>query len=91
MNDQYGNKVPDDLVLVYDMDFTPDEITLIDSADWYVVNLFHNESLLCVSAKAVDYLFDGSPVEEFNSKIKSVDYVDRILHRYSEEDGFYHA
>lgn len=91
MNDQCGNKVPDDLVLVFDIDFTPKEITLIDNADWYEVNLFHYQGLLCVSAKAVDYLFEDNPVEEFNSKIKNVNYIGRILHRYSVEDGFYHA
>jgi len=91
MNDQYGNKVPNDLVLVYDVDFTPEEINLIDNADWYVVDLYHYPGLLCVSADAIDYLLDDDPVEEFNSEIKSVSYVGKILHRYSIEDGFYHA
>lgn len=91
MNDQYDNKVPDDLVLVYDADFTPDEITLIDNANWYKVDLYHYAGLLCISANAVDYLLDDDPVEEFNSKIKNVSFVDKVLHRYNKQDGFYHA
>lgn len=91
MNDQYGNKIPDDLVLVYDIDFTPDEIKLIDNADWYVVDLYHHKGLLCVSAKAVNYLLEDSPVDVFNSRIKTVEYVGMVLHRYNEYDGFYHA
>ena len=91
MKDQYDNEVPEDLVLVYDIDFSPEEIALIDDADWYEVDLYHYPGLLCVSAKAVEYLFDDDPVEEFNSKIKTVNYIGRILHRYNEHDGFYHA
>ena len=91
MNDQYGNKVPDDLVLIDDIDFTPEEIILIDNVDWYEVDLYHYQGLLCVSAKAIDYLFEIDPVDEFNSEIKSVNYVSKVLRRYSEQDGFYHA
>lgn len=91
MNDQYGDKVPDDLVLIYDIDFTPDEIMLIDNADWYEVNLYHHPGLLCISAKAIDYLFNDNPAKEFNSKIKTVNYVGKVLHRYNKQDGFYHA
>ena len=92
MKDQYDNEIPNDLVLVYEnINLTPKQITMIDNADWYVVDLYHYKGLLCVSAKAVDYLFDGNPVQEFNSKIKSVQYITKILHRYTEQDGFYYA
>jgi hypothetical protein len=90
LKDQYGNPVPDDLVTMPSIEFLDDEsIKLVDSADWYDVETDQG-TFLCVSAKAVDYLSEDD-IEGYDYKILGVEKVDPPLHRYSDEDGFYHA
>jgi hypothetical protein len=91
MNDQYGNPIPDDLVVLSGenpQEMTELGLTLVDAADWYEV-----DGILLVSAKSVQYFLETDPIDcgvrlTPRSKVYAVDYC---LHRWNEEDGFYHA
>jgi len=91
--DQYGDEIPDDLVLMPRITYegevilSDDNIEAIDTADWYEAN-----GMLMVSAKAIDYLSEDDPIDAGIDIAKAeVNYVAHALHRWSEEDGFYHA
>jgi len=88
MLDQYGDKVPDDLVsLSCGPDgFDVDELEIIDKARWYEVTHAWGVDL-AVSFIEVEGLID----EPLGDTPIDVQYIDRILHRYNDEDGFYHA
>ena len=88
MKDQNGNLVPDDLVLMPSIDILSlSGISTVDKAKWYEVNGW----CLCVSAKEINYLSEDGLEDAGIEQIETVDYVDGVLHRYSLEDGFYHA
>ena len=103
MHDQYGNHVPDDLVL---LDLGPAEletdenIATIDRADWY--EFAHYPGDIYVSWSQVGALgnapaFDrylGVRPESFGIGTDDdvqVMHIDHALHRWSDKDGFYHA
>ena len=87
--DQYGEKVPGDLVLLPDIEgLSQEEIDIIDNADWYEVN-----RILMASAKQIKYLSEDNPLDagiDPYHRNTNVYYVDHALHRYDDE-GFYHA
>ena len=94
MKDQYGEQVPDDLVLIPDIKHLSEkEIKIVCNVDWYdlIVYMGDNETctILCVSAKAInfldDYLPSGKPIEVLR--------INDVLKRWDVEssDGFYHA
>jgi len=90
MNDQYGNKVPDDLIaLECGLDrFDDDEVKIIVDAQWYEVTHSHGQDL-AVSFSEIqgiidsDYPLGDTPIE--------IMLIDDCLKRWSIEDGFYHA
>jgi hypothetical protein len=88
MKDQYGNEVPDDLVLFPSYILSSsEEIETVIKAQWYEVNGW----CLCASFKELCGLSEDSLADAGISKIKTIDFVDDCLHRYNPEDGFYHA
>lgn len=91
LKDQYGNPVPDDLVVLSrekPQEFTELGLTLMDAADWYEV-----DGILLVSAKAVQSFLEVDPLDcgLKLSQRSQVFAVHSCLHRWNEEDGFYHA
>jgi len=94
MDDQYGNKIPDDLVLIPNIrHLTEIGVKKVCNVDWYdvIVDMGDNEqcTLLCVSAKAILHLSDDVPFGE----VIEVLAVNDVLKRWDVEsgDGFYHA
>lgn len=90
MRDQYGNEVPDDLVV---LDLEPSELLScelkkVGLADWYKV-----DGVILVSYRAVDGLTETDPVDagiELNQSTEIL-YINQVLHRWNGSDGFYHA
>ncbi|HUW45771.1 MAG TPA: hypothetical protein VMW50_08245 [Dehalococcoidia bacterium] len=90
MQDQYGQNIPDDLVRIPDYTHLIDEeIKLVANADWYEVFLADDRTLLCVSARAIDYLSEEGDFS--HCCIAEILRVNDVLKRWSEEDGFYSA
>lgn len=86
MKDQYGNAVPNDLVLLPNYTHLDEERKKVFEADWYDI-----DGIIWVSAKAIDYLSE-SDVEDSGINISGeIMYVDHCLKRGNEIDGFYHA
>lgn len=94
MKDNYGEQVPDDLVLIPVIEHLDEsKIKMVVNADWYDVIVYMGDgetcTVLCVSADAVDFLSEdtlsGEPVEILR--------VNDVLKRWDAEsgDGFYHA
>lgn len=93
LKDQYGNDVPNDLVVLDDYlvtMLTKEQLDMVDKADWYEVE---NSDVILVSASAIDNLSETDPLDVGIdlAKAESIMLIDRPLHRYSSEDGFYHA
>jgi hypothetical protein len=96
MKDQYGNAVPDDLVLldcaVEQLDDA--EIAAVDGLDWYELNgSFWRPILVGWSAfeRALPGV-DALGIDEYDIDLAlGVSYIDAVLHRWNDEDGFYHA
>jgi len=98
--DQYDDRVPDDLVCLPNLaqfremqeaKFDPDIVA--EHMDWYEVR---GLGLLLTSVRQVPiymrHWFNNIDAYTFDYGEKlEVDYVARSLHRYSYEDGFYHA
>jgi len=86
MHDQYGDDVPDDLVLL--PDFYGDYADVIFGATWYERN-----SILMASASEIGEYSEDDP-EDAGIVLDENSVVCRIpecLQRGSPEDGFYHA
>ena len=83
-----AKKIPNDLVIIPDIEgLSQGEIILVDMADWYEA-----DKIILVSAKAINYLSEDDPLDAgIVLKNCEICYIDGILHRYNEEDGFYHA
>jgi hypothetical protein len=100
MDDQYGNPVPDDLAM---LDLAVDElddaqIAAVDRLDWYQPACNPNTIVVSGSALADAMLNTGfgqivtTDPEEYECKVRlGVQYIAASLHRWSDEDGFYHA
>lgn len=92
MKDQYDEEVPNDLVTMPCITHLDDaDIKLVANATWYdvLVDMGDNEEveILCVSAKAIDYLSE----DDLCGEPKEILRVNDVLKRWSEEDNFYHA
>lgn len=90
MKDQYGQAVPADLVVIPAFNLLNDaEVALIDRLDWYeckgILLVPENE------AGGDDPRDVGLQVDQDGNLTAEVKKVDRILHRYNQQDGFYHA
>ena len=90
MRDQYGNAVPADLVVLPDYWLlTPAEVKIVDDMDWYEC-----KGVLLVEPNEFsedDPRDVGLGVGSDGNLTGKVMKIDACLHRYSEEDGFYHA
>lgn len=100
MKDQYGRTVPNDLVLLDSAwlkdDFLSEaELKRISLLNWYEVNL--GSSIFVSAEDLVDCLNDGPMdfIAPEDCGIRRYDKqwmkIDDCLHRWTEEDGFYHA
>jgi len=96
MLDQYDKPIPDDLVLLPNINLLSDHnVRLVANAVWYDVEVdLEPDSkengeciILCASAEAIDYLSEDSPC----GKVVGILRVNDVLKRWSPEDGFYHA
>ena len=100
MKDQYGQEIPDDLVVV-DFGFEPgelinfirepEEVQIISKADWYEVEGY---PLILASAEQIQYLCETDPLDcgyPDNWKTIPIGRIANILKRWGPEDGFYHA
>jgi hypothetical protein len=86
--DQFGETIPDDLVMMPNPDhLSPDDIVVVSLAAWYDA-----DGLLLVSAKEIEFLSEDDPLDG-GMDIDTVEIikVSPVLHRWSYEDGFYHA
>lgn len=91
MTDQYGNKVPSDLVLLPTSELLEDnDIEVVLKAPWYKVNYAPNHYCTAASFKAIDELSEDDAMGLIKTDTV-VELIDTVLHRYSDEDGFYHA
>ncbi len=91
--DQCGNPVPADLVLLEHvwidlLDF--EYLNKIQHLDWYLC-----KNRIFVSAdrltEAIGQIVDFTTPEEAGITNEPVFFVDRVLHRWSVVDGWYHA
>jgi hypothetical protein len=93
--DQYGNRVPTDLVVLddnlppfgYHFDSHEEGIRCITAARWYRIN-----GILAASAAEIDNLLD-TPIEDVlpDWQDYTIFRIDDCLKRYDPKDGFYHA
>jgi hypothetical protein len=95
MRDQYGDRVPNDLV-VLDLEvknLSKSELDRIDRIAWY--EPVDNNKVVLVSEvaleKCIDGLFDATEPKDIGLKVGRVMGIAHILHRWNEHDGFYHA
>jgi len=90
MKDQYGQAVPADLVVLPDFWLlTEDQVNIVDDMDWYEC-----KGVLLVSQSDLggdDPRDVGLEIDPDGNLTAKVMKIDRALHRYSQEDGFYHA
>lgn len=89
--DQYGSRVPSDLVVLSEHnpeDFDAETLRLIMKADWYEAA----GEVILVSASDIRYAFDDEPEDAgIDLSIADIFRIAEPLKRSSEEDGFYHA
>jgi len=89
LKDQFGKKVPKDLVLLPSpKDLEEKDIDVVMGAPWYEAN-----GVLMASSKAIEYLSEDDPLDagiNLNDLNLEISYVADALKRY-EEDGFYLA
>jgi hypothetical protein len=95
MIDQYGDPVPDNLLCISAINperLTDDEIKTIVNTSWYEDGI----NRLWIAEDAVPphisemYLTTGDLDEDY-AYLSPINYVSRVLKRWSVEDGFYHS
>ena len=95
LTDQYGNAIPGDLTLL-DINIkylSPVELKNIDNLEWYAFkgnktnHVFVSQSKL---EEVLDELVDYYSSADVRPKMPLVK-IDSVLHRWTEEDGFYWA
>ena len=93
LRDQYGDKVPNDLVLPPMMEAINDEqLKVIMAADWYEVE--GKGYAILMSFRQIKGLSEADPLDadiDLSAKGIKVFRINECLKRYSDEDGFYHA
>ncbi len=103
MNDQYGDPVPEDLV-VLDWSYVenlpkrliPGFLKVVDNVPWYEIG-----HVLCVSWAVIDKwqtahkcIFDPTELSDVGETLPEtgpIFLIQTVLHRYGPSDGFYHA
>ena len=71
-----------------------EELEIIDNADWYEEKgaAGRGENIILVSAKEINYLSETDPSEAgLDIANTELILIGQTLHRWSEEDGFYHS
>jgi hypothetical protein len=103
MKDQFGNNVPDDLVVLEGewLTLLPDAaIKGIDKLDWYEYRTTSGASTpLLASAKGIQsaaagIVFDTYSLDDCGfptAQLEEVQLISPVLHRYSGADGWFHA
>ncbi len=90
MLDQFDRPIPDDLVLMPNIEhLTKEEIKLVDEADWYDA-----DGYLLVSAEAINHLSEDTLEDATGIKLENIEeifHVATCLHRWNYDWGFYHA
>lgn len=87
MKDQYGNPIPELSVMPVVAYLTADQLEQVDALPWY-----EWDGLICAPAYDLARIaWDTEPAEDYARPGQPIFYIDRPLHRYNEEDGFYHA
>lgn len=98
--DQYGDKVPTDLVVIADLnpaDLTEKELRRVVKADWYIAGdrfPVGRGFFLLASFKAIGGLTEFDPEDagvDLKDKNLEILRVPEPLKRWSAEDGFYTA
>jgi hypothetical protein len=93
--DQYGRPIPKDLFTIPDLrELESEDIERILRTKWWKCRdvLFISEKL-----SGTKHFSGYSPTlmfgltMQFQHDALNFEYVDDVLHRYSDEDGFYHA
>ena len=103
MKDQFNREVPNDLVVI-DFGFEPgelvnftrepEEVQTIFKADWYELDVDYLGSIVLASAEQINYLCETDPLDcgfPDNWKELPINHISPVLHRWTPEDGFYHA
>lgn len=99
MLDQYESPVPDDLVAL-DMnpaDLMEEDLKAVDGLDWYQPDRDEHPDgshlILVSQAKLSEIGTEGSDLADcgMDEPLRAVEKIDAVLHRWSEQDGFYHA
>jgi len=103
MKDQFGLEAPDDLVVLekgwIDL-FPPSVIRAIDRLDWYQYRLADGTTTpVLVSDAALrtvadSLVFDTYSLSECGFELTAsveLEQIAGVLHRYHEQDGWYHA
>ena len=87
---QYGRALPDDLVALPVIEnLSKEDIEIVAAADWYEPEDGH---ALLASVKEINFLSEIDPLDVgIDIKTDKLYLIEPVLHRYNEEDGFYHA
>ena len=92
LKDQYGERVPDDLVVLSGrspQEFSREHLRMIERASWYDV-----DGVILVSAREVDYYPEDDPIDagiDLSDPKVEIGRIADALKRMSDQDGFYHA
>lgn len=85
-NDQHGQPIPDDLVVLPDFKtLFHKAISVVLDARWYEAN----GCLLMASVSEIEGLSEIDPGIDLAAA--EIMFIDEPLKRWSQEDGFYHA
>jgi len=94
--DQYGGNLPQDLTLldVPITELTETEINGINNLDWYCFegNKTNHIFVSCSKLeKVLGGLIDEISPDDWDNENIELNKIDSVLHRWSEQDGFYWA
>jgi hypothetical protein len=91
MKDQNGHRIPDDLVLLENVDVTVSQAKKIEQLDWYYVE---NNGHIYVSDASVRHILGGHdflPIRDVYPIINRIYRIDSALKRWDIEHGFWHV
>ncbi len=92
MKDQYGSLIPGDLVAVSSESWMSEaDIKRVLNARWYEPMNSRDQGPILVSRNAISDLLETDPEDVDVTAADKLQCVADALHRWSEEDGFYHA
>ncbi len=103
MQDQYGQDVPSDLVVLENnwLDMLPvGVVEAIDKLDWYQYRLDDGKTTPVLASDAAirrvsgDIIFDTASLQEHGFSVPpsaEIEHIAAVLHRYGPQAGWYHA